>query len=50
MLLALNMFLEYSLHGAKWLDNYVATDVVADWMDLNPMNAPHAQPNQVPTR
>ena len=34
VLLALKMFQEYSLHGAQWLDNYVATEVVADWWNF----------------
>jgi hypothetical protein len=29
VLLALKIFQMYSLHGAKWLDNYVPTQVVA---------------------
>ena len=29
-LTALKEFQEYALHGARWLDNYVAVDVVAD--------------------
>ena len=28
---ALKEFQEYALHGAQWLDNYVAVDVVASW-------------------
>lgn len=31
LLLALKMVQEDTPHGAKWLDNYVATEVVSDW-------------------
>ena len=30
-LLAVKEFQEYALHGAQWLDNYRAVDVVVDW-------------------
>ncbi|MBI4339585.1 MAG: hypothetical protein HY680_06485 [Chloroflexi bacterium] len=30
-LLALKEFQEYALHGARWLDSYVAVDVVVSW-------------------
>lgn len=32
-LLIPKMFQEYALHEARWLDNYVATEVVADWWE-----------------
>lgn len=31
VLLALKEFQEYVLHGARWLDQYVAVDLVLDW-------------------
>lgn len=31
LLLAPKMFQEYALHHARWLDDYVATEVVEDW-------------------
>ncbi|MCH7592924.1 MAG: hypothetical protein IIB27_00225 [Chloroflexi bacterium] len=31
LLLALKMFQEYALHGAKWLDKYTAVGVVEAW-------------------
>lgn len=33
VLLAPKLFQEYALHEARWLDDYVATDVVKDWWD-----------------
>ncbi|MCH7594296.1 MAG: hypothetical protein IIB27_07280 [Chloroflexi bacterium] len=34
LLLALKMFQEYALHGAKWLDKYTAIGVVESWWDF----------------
>lgn len=34
VLLALKMFQEYALHGAKWLDKYTATGVVVTWWNF----------------
>ena len=31
VLLAVKEFQEYALHGARWLDRYVAVDLVVDW-------------------